>query len=41
MLELKKGKGTDYVIGWKSNGLFKFKFLSLHGAFLTEIKCFG
>ena len=26
-LELKDEKGTDYVIVWKSKGLFKFKLL--------------
>ena len=26
-LELKKGKGTDYVIGWKSKDLFESKIL--------------
>ena len=35
--EFKKDKGTDYVIGWKSNGLFESKFLLLHGAFLPNI----
>ena len=41
MLELKIDKGTDYVIGWKSKGLFESKLLSLHGAFLPKIKYFG
>ena len=30
-LELKKDKDTDYVIGWKSKGLFESKLLLLHG----------
>ena len=30
---MKKGKITDYVIGWNSRGLFKSKFFPLHGAF--------
>ena len=41
MLELKEDKSTDYVIGWKSDGLFKSKLLSLHGAFLPIIKYTG
>ena len=41
MLELKKDKGIDYVIGWKSNGLFKSKLFPLYGAFLSKIKQFG
>lgn len=41
MLELKEDKATDYVIGWKSDGLFKSKLLSLHGAFLPIIKYTG
>ena len=38
---LKDDKGTDYVIGWKSKGLFKCKLVPLHGAFLSNIKYFG
>ena len=33
MFELKKPKGTDYVVDWKLKGLFESK-LPLHGAFL-------
>ena len=40
-LELKKDKGTDYVIVWKLKGLFKSKLLPLHGAFEANIKYFG
>ena len=40
MLELKIGKGTDYVIGWKSTGLFQSKLLPLHGPFLPNLKYF-
>ena len=39
-LELKKDKGTKYVIGWKSKGLFQSKLFPLH-AFLPKIKYFG
>ena len=34
-------KGTCYVIGWKSKGLFKSYLLPLHAAFLPKIKYFG
>ena len=34
-------KGTDYVIGWKSKGLSKFKLLPLYGTFLPSIKYIG
>ena len=38
---MKKDKGTDYVIDWKSKGLFESKLLPLHVAFLPNIKYFG
>ena len=41
MLELKIDKGTEYIIGWKSKGLFDSKLKALHGAFLPNVKCFG
>ena len=41
MLELRKDKDTDYVIGWKSKGLFESKFFPWHGAFLPNIKYIG
>ena len=37
-LELKKGKGTDYVLSWKSKGVFNSKVKSLYTAFLRSIK---
>ena len=40
-LELNKDKSTGYVIGWKWKGLFKSKFLPLHGALLPNVKYFG
>ena len=40
-LELKKGKGTDYVLSWKSNGVNNSKLKSLHTAFLHSIKLSG
>ena len=41
MLGLKGGKGTDYVIGWKLNGLYAFKLKPLYTAFLCNIKLSG
>ena len=32
-LELKKDKGTDYVITWKSKGVYNSKLKSLYTAF--------
>ena len=40
-LNLRKGKGTDNVVGWKSKDLFEVKLLSLHGAFLCKTKYFA
>ena len=37
MLELKKEKGTDYVIGWKPKGSYESKLLLSHGLFLFNI----
>ena len=37
-LELKKDKGTDYVINWKSKGVFSSKLKPLYTAFLHSIK---
>ena len=41
MLELKKGRDTDYVIGWKSKSSYESKLLLSHGVFLFNIKYFG
>ena len=41
MVELKKDKGTDYIISWKSEGLFESKLFPLHGTFLPNTKYFG
>ena len=38
MLELKTDKGTEYVIGWKSKGVYYSKLVAFHGAFLPNIK---
>ena len=37
-LDLKIGKGIDYVFSWKSNGVHTFKFIPLYTAFLHSIK---
>ena len=37
----KKDKGTDYVLSWKSEGVFNSKFKLLYIAFLHSIKPFG
>ena len=37
-LELKKDKGTDYVLSWKSKGVFNSKLKPLYTAFLHSIK---
>ena len=40
-LELKKEKGTDYFLSWKSNGIYISKFKPFHNALLHRIKLFG
>ena len=40
MLEGKIDTGTEYVIGWKSKGAYKFKLSALNVAFLLNIKYF-
>ena len=40
-LELKKDKGTDYVLSWKSNGVYNSKLKPLYTAFLHSIICSG
>ena len=37
-LEIKKDKGTDYVLSWKSKGLYTSKLKPLYTAFLRSIK---
>ena len=34
-------KDTEYVIGWKSKGVYNSKFIELHGAFLPNVENFG
>ena len=41
MLGLKKEKGTEYVIGWESKGVYNSKLKPLHGTFLPNMKNFG
>ena len=38
MLELKKYKGINYVLSWKSKGVYTPKFKPLYTAFLHNIK---
>ena len=40
-LELNKVKGTDYVLNWKSNGVYNFKLKLLYTIVLHSIKLFG
>ena len=40
-LELKRDKGTDHVLSWKSNGLFNSKLNQLYAAFVHSIKLSG
>ena len=40
-LELKKGKGTDYTLSWKSKGVHNSKFKPLYTAFIHKIKLSG
>ena len=39
-LELKEDNGTEYIIGWKSKGVYISKLTALHGTFLTNVKYF-
>ena len=39
--ELQLDKGTEYVIVWKSKGLYASKFIPLYTASLHIIKSFG
>ena len=32
-------KGTDYVPGWKSNGVYNSKLKTLYAAFLHKVFC--
>ena len=41
MLELEKDKGTDYVLSWKSKGIFSSKLKRIYTAFLQSIKFSG
>ena len=37
-LELKKDKGADYVLSWKSKGVFNSQLKPLYTAFLNSLK---
>ena len=41
MLELKKGKGAEYIIGWKSKFLYNSELIALYNAFLPNVNYFG
>ena len=41
MLELKIDKGNEYIICWKSKGVYSSKLIALHGAFLPYVRYFG
>ena len=41
VLELQKDKGTKYITGWKSKGVYNPKLIALHGAFLYNVNYFG
>ena len=41
MLELGTEEGTRHIIGWKPRGLYNFKLIALHSAFLANVKYFG
>ena len=41
MCYLKIGKGTEYIIGQKSKGLYNSKLIKLHSAFLPKVKYLG
>ena len=40
VLELIIGKGTKYIIGWKSKGLYNSKPMALHSSFLPNVEYF-
>ena len=40
MLELKKDKGTEYIISCKSKGVYNSKLIALHRAYLPKVKYF-
>ena len=40
-LELKKDKGTDYILRWKSKEVYNSKLNPLHTALLQSIKLSG
>ena len=40
VLDLKIAKGTEYVTGWKSKGVYNSKLIAVHVTFLPNIKYF-
>ena len=41
VLELKKGKGAEYIIGWKSQFLYNSELIALCNTFLPNVNYFG
>ena len=41
VLELKIDKDPEYIIGWKSKGVYNSKLIALHGALLSNVNDFG
>ena len=41
MLQLQKGKGTHYILNWKSKGLYTSILFPKHSPFLHSVKFFG
>ena len=41
VLELKTDKYTEYILGWKSKGLYNSKPIAWHTAFLPNVNYFG
>ena len=40
VLELNIGKGTKYIIGWRSKGLYNSKPMALYSSFLPNVEYF-
>ena len=40
VLKLKNDKRTEYIISWKSKGIYNSKLIGLHGTFLPNVKYF-
>ena len=38
VIELKNDEGTEYIVSWKSNGIYNSKLIALYGVFLPNVK---